>query len=88
MKISPVRLGVTFGLVLAATHASWLVLVITGWAQKVTDFVFWAHFIKPVFQIEPFELGRGAILLVLTFTSGAVMGSISGLLWNSLATKE
>lgn len=53
-------------------------------AQPVVDFVFWMHFIKPIYVIEPFEIERAAILLIVTASVGFLIGSIFALLWNAL----
>lgn len=82
MKVNPARIGITFGLFLALVHAAWASLVAASLAQPVMDFVFWAHFIAPPYHMEPFELGRAAILVVLVFVVGMVAGSVGGLLWN------
>ena len=88
MKTNPLRLGVTFGLFLALVHAGWALLVALRWAQPLMDFVFWAHFIAPPFHIEPFEMGRAAILVVLVFVAGWAMGVIGGYLWNRMARPD
>ena len=65
-------------------HLCWSILVALGWAQPVIDFVFWMHFIKPIYVIEPFEIGKAAILLVTTAGIGFVIGSAFALVWNAL----
>src|SRR6185503_9955823 len=82
MKASPVRTGVIFGLFLAFFHAAWAGLVAAGLAQKVIDFIFWAHFIAPPYQIEPGEVTRAAILVGITFLAGLTFGVIGGSFWN------
>ena len=47
------------------------------------DFVFWVHFIKPIYVIEPFALARAAFLVVVTSGIGFVIGSVFALLWNA-----
>ena len=88
MKTNPFRLGMIFGLLLALCHAFWALLVALGWAQPITDFIFWAHFIAPPWHIEPFSLGRAGILVAFTFASGMVIGVLGGWLWNKLATAK
>jgi len=57
-------------------------LVAAGWAQPVIDFVFWMHFIKPVYVIQPFNLGTATVLVVVTVVIGFVVGSVFAVLWN------
>ena len=82
MKISPIRAGVAFGLVLAFFHAAWAGLVAAGLAQRLIDFIFWAHFIAPPYQIQPFELTRAAILVGIAFLAGLTFGVVGGTFWN------
>ena len=60
------------------------ILVALGWAQPVIDFVFWIHFIRPIYVIEPFEVTRAGMLVVMTAGMGFLMGSIFALVWNAL----
>jgi hypothetical protein len=50
----------------------------------VLDFVFWMHFIKPVYVVEAFEPGRAGILIAVTGLVGYVIGGAFTLLWNRL----
>ena len=78
------KAGIVLGALLAGWHLCWSALVASGWAQPVIDFVFWMHFIKPIYVIEPFDIARAAILVVLTGGLGFVIGSIFVLIWNGL----
>jgi hypothetical protein len=78
-KVALVLAAVTGGF-----HLCWAVLVALGWAQPIIDFIFWAHFIKPIYLIEPFEIGRAVILLVLTSAVGFAIGAAFALIWNAL----
>lgn len=78
------RTGFVLATVTGGFHLCWSVLVALGWAQPVIDFVFWAHFIKPVYVIEPFEFTRAAILVALTAGIGFLLGSAFALVWNAL----
>ena len=59
-------------------------LVALKWAQPVIDFVFWMHFIKPIYVIEPFEILRAAILFIVTAGVGFLVGSVFALIWNAV----
>lgn len=84
-RLNPLKVGVVLATVTGGFHLGWSILVALGWAQAVADFVFWAHFIKPVYVIEPFELTRAAILLLLTAAVGFVLGLVFGSVWNACA---
>ena len=83
-NINPNKAGLVLAALLAGWHLTWSVLVALGWAQPFIDFIFWIHFIKPVYVIEPFEIARAAILVLVTAGIGYVTGFVFGLLWNRL----
>jgi hypothetical protein len=88
MQINPIRLGIIIGLVVGLMHACWAGLVASGFAQKLMDFIFWAHFIAPRFQVAPFEITRAAILVGVTFAIGLAVGIVGGILWNMFMRTE
>jgi hypothetical protein len=65
-------------------HLSWLLLVAVGWAQRIVDFVFWVHFLKPPLIVEPFDVATALVLVTVTLFLGFVVGSIFALLWNRM----
>ena len=82
--LNVIKVGSVLAAVLAGFHLFWSVLVGVGWAQPVVDFVFWAHFIRPVYVIEPFQFTRAISLLALTAGSGFVLGALFAWVWNVL----
>ena len=74
--------GVVTGLVLGGWHVLWSAIVASGWAQSLVDFVFWMHFIKPVYVVEQFEPMRALILIAVTALIGYVIGSVFAFVWN------
>ena len=82
--ISVGKSGLVLGVVIGGYHLCWSALVAAGWAQAVIDFVFWMHFIKPVYVIEPFEIGKAAILLIVTASIGFLVGSLFASIWNAV----
>ena len=77
------KTGLVLGLVIGGFHLCWSALVALGWAQPVIDFIFWAHFIKPIYVIEPFEVSRAAMLFAMTAAMGFVMGAAFAWVWNA-----
>jgi MFS superfamily sulfate permease-like transporter len=82
--VNPLRIGLVLGAVIGLWHLSWSVLVAFGLAQPFIDFIFWMHFIKPVYVIQAFDPITAAILVVVTAVMGFVIGAIFGVLWNWL----
>jgi hypothetical protein len=81
-RISVFRAGLVVAIVLGAWHFCWSVIIAAGWAQRVADFIFWMHFIKPVYVIEPFDISRAFILILVTGGVGFVAGAVGGWAWN------
>ena len=82
--INPGRAGLVFGALIGGGHLLWSILVALRWAQLLIDFIFWSHFIKPVYVVEEFSLGRAAILIIVTAAVGYVVGFCCGHLWNRI----
>jgi hypothetical protein len=58
--IDPVRTGLALGALIGLWHLSWSILVAFGWAQPFIDFVFWMHFLKPPYVVQPFNFATAA----------------------------
>ncbi|HYA19728.1 MAG TPA: hypothetical protein VEG25_03660 [Burkholderiales bacterium] len=80
--INPNKLGLVFGVLLGASHLLWAALVASGWAQPLLDFVFWIHFIQPVYLVQPFGVLTALLLIIVTSSTGYIFGFFFGLLWN------
>ncbi len=80
----PAKVGFVVAMLFGAWHLLWALLVALHLAQPIIDFVFWLHFIKPVFVVEPFSAVRALVLLVTTALIGYVLGAVFALLWNRL----
>jgi hypothetical protein len=78
------KAGLVLATVVGGFHLCWTILIALGWAQAVIDFVFWMHFIKPLYVIEPFEFARAVMLVAMTGGMGFLMGSVFALVWNAL----
>lgn len=62
----------------------WLLLVRLGWAQTVIDFIFWIHFIKPVYIVEAFNFSTALLLILVTASIGYALGWGFTTVWNKL----
>ncbi len=52
---NPNKVGLVIGALIGGWHFVWSLLVLIGWAQPIIDFIFWAHMIKPVYFVKPFD---------------------------------
>lgn len=87
MHVQKYKAGLVVGLLMALFHLVWSVLVITGVAQVVLDWVYKIHFLNNPFLIQPFDLATAGLLLVVTFVVGFVFGWFLGLFFNILHKK-
>jgi len=82
--IHPVKAGLTLGALIGGWHLCWASLVALGWAQPFIDFIFWMHFIQPVYVVGPFVAARAVMLVAVTSGVGFVVGYVFALLWDKL----
>jgi hypothetical protein len=85
-SIRSISAGIAGGLFLGASHAVWAILVWSGTAQPIMDFIFRLHMIKPAWVIEPFNLATAVALVFFTGAIGFVSGWFLAVIWNRLAT--
>jgi hypothetical protein len=57
-------------------------MLLIGWAQPIIDFIFWAHMIKPVYVLNPFNPLAAVTLIVITAVIGYIFGSVGAVIWN------
>jgi hypothetical protein len=81
---NPNKVGLVIGALIGGWHFVWSLLVGIGWAQPIIDFIFWAHMIKPVYIIKPFDPVAAATLVVITGVIGYVFGFLGAAFWNRL----
>ncbi len=72
------------GALIGGWHFVWSLFVGIGWAQPIIDFIFWAHMIKPVYLVKPFDPTAAVTLIVLTAVLGYMFGFFGAVIWNRL----
>ena len=70
VTISPNKAALVFAILLGGWHLLWSVLVAAGWAQPLINFIFWIHFIRPVYVVENFNIGIAVLLIAVTAAIG------------------
>jgi hypothetical protein len=83
-RVNVQKTAVVLGTLIAGCHIFWTLLILTGWAQPVLNFVFWAHMIQPVYVVKSFDPRAAITLVVITFFSGYALGLFGAILWNKL----
>ncbi len=78
----PIKTRLFLVALVGGCHFLWALSVAIGWAQPIINFIFWMHFIKPIYLIEPFNIGTAVILVVVTAALGFVIGYIFAAIWN------
>ncbi len=81
---NPNKVGLVIAVLIGGWHVAWSLLVLIGWAQPILDFIFWAHMIKPVYFVKPFNLLAAVALIVVTAVIGYVFGFFGAVIWNRL----
>jgi hypothetical protein len=84
---NPNKVGLVMAAVIAAWHAVWSLLVLIVWAQPILDFIFWAHMIKPVYVVKPFDPAAAVTLIVITAGIGYLLGLFGTVIWNRLQSR-
>ena len=78
------KVGVVVGALVAGWHLLWSLLVLIVCAQPIIDFIFWAHMIKPVYVVKPFDPVAAVTLMMITGVIGYVFGFVGAIIWNRL----
>ena len=81
---NPDKVGLVIGALIGTWHVVWSLLVFLSWAQPIIDFIFWAHMIKPIYFVKPFDPVAAVALIVITAVIGYVFGFFGAIIWNRL----
>lgn len=83
-RINPPLAAFTVGLVIGLYHLAWVVLVATGAAKPVLDYILRLHFLEFSYTLAPFSADSAIMLVVVTYVIGALFGLVFALIWNWL----
>lgn len=86
--LSPFKASISVGAVFGIWHLMWVMLVATGAAKPVMDFVLKLHFIQFDYALAPFAVATAGTLVVITFAIGALLGLVFALVWNWLSASS
>ena len=77
------RVGVVLGCFLATLHLFWALLVLTGLAQPLVNFIFWVHMLSVPVQVQPFDFGVATLLIGVTWCVGFGFGFLLSVFWKA-----
>ena len=83
-NLNQVKAGLCLAALLGGLHLAWALLVASGWAQIMTDFILRLHFIQLDYVIEQFNVSTALLLVAITASIGYVVGWGFARLWNAL----
>jgi hypothetical protein len=81
------KVGLVGGALLGGLHLSWAILVATGFAQAIYDFILWAHMIHLAIVIGPFDVTAAVTLVIMTGIIGYVIGYAGAWVWNKVMSR-
>ena len=82
--LNPQHIGLVLGSFFAFVHLLWVIMNALGFAQWYLDFVTSLHFVNNPFSLQPFDITRGLLLVVVTFFVGFLWGYVFAFIWNKV----
>jgi hypothetical protein len=70
------RTALIGGISLSSLHFFWVLLIASGFAQPLLDFVFKLHMLNSPFQVQAFNPLLALGLIGITFLFGCIYGAI------------
>ena len=82
--VKPMKLWFVVGWFMSLAHLIWAlaVAIMPQTMQTFLDRIFDLHFLQPVWVLTQASLAKWAMLVILTFVVGWIMGNVLGRLWN------
>jgi hypothetical protein len=81
----PKKLAMTFGSLLALMHLGWAILVASGFAQALYNWILQLHMLSIPITVLAFDPVMAVELIIVTFVIGYVGGWVIALVWNYFA---
>lgn len=75
-SLTCIKTIVGFGFGLSMLHVLWVLLVASGFAQPIIDYIFKIHMLSSPFVVQPFSFSFSAQLLAITFGVGCLYGIV------------
>ncbi|HLC56523.1 MAG TPA: hypothetical protein VJJ23_04780 [Candidatus Nanoarchaeia archaeon] len=86
-KLNKNQVGLTLGIFSAVMHFAWSMLVLSGFAKVLIDFVLGMHFLNIGYTMQSFSFLKMILLMILGFVSWYVYGYVFAAVWNWISKK-
>ncbi len=83
-ELSPKKTGFALGAFLGLWHFVWSLLIATGFAQGLLNFVLRLHSLNNPYQVTGFSAIKSVALIVVTSLVGFVFGFVFAKVWNAV----
>lgn len=83
-ELNASKVAITFALLTGGWHVVWTILILTGLAQPIINFIFWLHMVSVPYNVTGFSIVQAVSLIVTTFLIGYVVGLIFAFVWNKM----
>ena len=82
MRVNNKQLALTVGIFAALMHALWGIAICIGRAQGMVNWALSMHFLSNPYTVQPFSIAGAAVLTVLAFLGGCIVGWVLAAIWN------
>jgi hypothetical protein len=79
--------GLIVGVFMGGFHTLWALLVASGLAQPLMNWIFDLHMIVPPYTIAPFDILKALTLVIVTFVIGYISGWVLAGICNAFCKK-
>ena len=86
-ELSVKKTALVLGSFAALLHLIWSLLVALNLAQGLLNFRLEMHFINLPLIVTPFDPVNAALLVIIAFIGGAVIGTVFAMIWNNMPSK-
>ena len=87
-ELDKCRVGLVLGTFMGLLHLTWALLVATGLAQVIMDFIYSIHFLNNPFYVSGFSATTAIILVLVTSVCGYIFGWVFAYLWGFVQKKK
>lgn len=86
-KLNKNQIGLTLGIFSAVMHFAWGMLVLSGFAKILMDWILGLHFLNISYTFQSFNFLQMIFLIIVGFVSWYIYGYVFAAVWNWIGKK-